>query len=394
MRRITQVLSFKAPPERENAPTANSEQALRRSEDRFRVLVEAVQDYAIFILDPDGYVSTWNIGAERINIYKPAEIIGRHFSIFYPEEDILAGKPTRALEIAAKEGRLEDEGWRLRKDASRFWASVTITALRDDAGNLMGFAKVTRDVTERMCAHAALEAARKELEQSESSLRELSQHLLRTQDEERRRIGRDLHDSLGQYLAALRMKLAALGRMVGPNAKAVTEITECTHLTDAALKEVRTVSYLLYPPMLEEFGLKSAISWYLEGFSSRSGVKTTLDVSFDMKRLDHDVELALFRVLQESLTNVHRHSGSTTASVRLGMQNDSAILEVRDQGKGIPQSLDHSEQDRICTLGVGMRGMNERLRQLGGRVEVSSSPKGTIVTAIVPIDRLGQSHQT
>jgi PAS domain S-box-containing protein len=181
--------------------------ALRRSEERFWLLADAVQDYAIFMLDTHGRVSTWNKSAERIKGYKNSEIIGRHFSIFYPEEDRLARKPQRELEIAAKEGRLEDEGWRNRKDGSRFWANVIITALRDDAGRLIGFGKVTRDFTERILADQALRReveerreAQRKLQDSEKSLRHLSLRLLQSQDEERGRIGRDLHDSVGQYL--------------------------------------------------------------------------------------------------------------------------------------------------------------------------------------------------
>ena len=125
---------------------------LRQSEERFRLLVEAVQDYAIFMLDPAGYVVSWNNGAQRIKGYKGAEIIGKHFSCLYPPEDLKNGKPQWELEVASKEGRFEDEGWRVRKDGSRFWASVIITVIRDESGNLIGFAKVTRDFTERMRA--------------------------------------------------------------------------------------------------------------------------------------------------------------------------------------------------------------------------------------------------
>lgn len=185
----------------------NAELALRRSEERYRLFVEAVQDYAIFMLDPEGCIITWNIGAERIKGYKPSEIVGQHFSRLYPEEDIRSGKPWWELEVVKSEGRLEDEGWRVRKDGSKFWANVIITAVRDRAGDLLGFMKVTRDFTDRMVAQKSLEEAQIRLQESEKSLRDLSLHLLRTQDEERRRIGREIHDSVGQYLSVLKMKL-------------------------------------------------------------------------------------------------------------------------------------------------------------------------------------------
>jgi len=156
-----------------------AEVALRQSEDRFRLMAEAVQDYAIFMLDPEGNVSSWNKGAERIKGYKASEIIGRHFSCFYPEVDIRAEKPRRELESAIENGRLEDEGWRCRKDGSTFWANVIITPVRDETNRLIGFTKVTRDVTDRM--------------QKEKSLRDLTSRLLQMQDEERRRIGPMCH---------------------------------------------------------------------------------------------------------------------------------------------------------------------------------------------------------
>ncbi len=226
-------------------------------------------------------------------------------------------------------------------------------------------------------AHQALQESQRKLRDSEQSLRQLSLHLLRTQDEERRRIGRDLHDSLGQYLAALKMKLDSLNSLNGldDTGRAKRELAECANLAEESIKEVRTISYLLYPPMLEEMGLRSAIAWYLDGFTKRSDIKTTFDVPVHFGRFARDVEMAVFRVLQESLTNVHRHSGSPTADVRLS------------KGKGmLSGGWEESGQDRQDALGVGLRGMNERMRQLGGRLELTSSPKGTTVTASVPIE--------
>jgi PAS domain S-box-containing protein len=370
------------------------ESTMRETERRFRMLVEAVQDYAIFTLDADGHVNSWNVGAERLKGYKADEILGRHFSAFYPPEDIADGKPQRELSIAVSEGRVEDEGWRVRKDGSRFWANVVITATKDAHGGVIGFSKVTRDFTERMHTQKALQNSQRKLQQSEKSLRELSFHLLRTQDEERRRIGRDLHDSLGQYLSVLKMKLDCLRSSPAKlQPDHLEELDHCAKITEDAVKEVRTISYLLYPPMLEEMGLNSAISWYLDGFTKRSGIQTTFEVSPDAGRLQPDVELAVFRVLQESLTNVHRHSGSPTASVRLLLDDHTFVLEVSDQGKGIHVAdsqrgeMDASGQDCIGQLGVGLRGMRERMRQIDGKLEFRSGPAGTTVIATVPIKK-------
>jgi PAS domain S-box-containing protein len=364
-----------------------TEESLRESEERFRLIVESVQDYAIFMLDATGRVATWNVGAERIKGYRASEIIGRHFSCFYPEGDVRSGKPAWELDTAAKVGRIEDEGWRLRKDGSTFWANVIITALRNNKGTLVGFSKITRDFTERMRAKNSLEESQQKVRESERSLRELSLHLLRTQDEERRLIGREMHDSLGQYLSVLKMKLDALAGSDGTGGASAEQraVSECIKLVDECVKEVRTVSYLLYPPMLEEMGLKSAIPWYLEGFSKRSGIRTSLEIAEDFERVSRDAELVLFRVLQESLTNVHKHSASPAASIRLMRTGDAVVLEVIDQGKGLPDGiLEQSGPDWMGSLGVGLRGMSERILQLGGTLDVSSNGAGTQVRATVP----------
>ena len=378
------------------------EAALRQEEQRFRLFVEAVKDYAIFTLDANGRVSSWNEGAARLKGYEAAEIIGRHFSCFFPAEDIERGKPQHEIEITAKEGRFEDEGWRVRKDGTRFWASVVLTAIRNSAGEVIGYAKVTRDFTDRMKAqeelrHANVEllkevterkVAETRLASSEKSLRELSRHLLRSQDEERRRIGRDLHDSLGQSLAVLKMNLDSLQMSLQSKGDAAAQVLDpCVLLADEVLREVRTISYLLYPPMLEEMGLKSAISWYLEGFSKRSGIQTTLEAAPNFDRLLPEAELAFFRILQEALTNVHRHSGSATAKIRLALADGWASMEIRDNGKGMPPTLlEQSGEDWMGSLGVGLRGMNERMRQLGGKLDVASTEQGTTVTASVPAE--------
>jgi PAS domain S-box-containing protein len=366
--------------------------------DCFRLLVEAVRDYAIVMLDPEGRILTWNAGAERIKGYGAEEAIGKHFSIFYSQDDIRSGKPERQLEMASREGSFEDEGWRVRKDGSRFWADVVITPLRDENGRLYGFGKITRDLTERTLSEDVLRRSTEQLEEevkyrieaersareAEAAVRELSQRLLQLQDEERRRLGRELHDSVGQLLAAAKMGVHMLGTVEGrQNWEA--QVTECSMLLEEAMREVRTMSYLFYPPMLEEMGLKTAVESYLEGFRQRSGLEVHFEIEQGFGRLPSETELVLFRVLQESLTNVHRHSESPTAQIRLRMEDQKAVLEVRDQGKGAPAAALEFSRDSVGALGVGLRGMNERLRQLGGKLELFSSEKGTTVRATVPL---------
>jgi signal transduction histidine kinase len=231
---------------------------------------------------------------------------------------------------------------------------------------------------------AERKAADQRLRASERSLRELSGRLLQMQDNERRHLGRELHDSVGQYLAVLKMGLEVLKAdqtsAGDPNEQ---QFLECLRLVDQSITEVRTMSYLLYPPMLEEMGLEMAIGWFLDGFSKRSGVRATFEMPQPVGRVHRDVELAIFRILQESLTNIHRHSGSPTAQVRLIKTDRELTIEIHDQGTGIPTPVLESAQDACGTIGVGLRGMTERMRQLGGKLEIISGATGTTVRAIV-----------
>ncbi len=349
---------------------ASFSEELRRSEEQFRLLVEGVQDYAIFMLDIDGHILSWNLGAQRIKGYTPHEIIGKHFSVFYPSQDIRADKPARELEIAAKEGRFEEEGWRVRKDGSRFWANVVLTALFE-GGVLRGFAKVTRDITER--------------KRTERVVRELSGRLLKIQDEERRRLARELHDSTGQLLSALSLNLTVIKQSDDERGgETASIITECLALTDEAAQEIRTLSYLLHPPLLDQAGLTHALRWYVDGFMHRTSIKVDLKMTSDIERLPEEYELTLFRIVQEGLTNIHRHSGSDTAEIHLHRDFSHIMLDVRDRGKGIPDSAYRHDADGAVTLGVGVRGMRERVRQLGGSLEIGPANPGTILRVILP----------
>jgi signal transduction histidine kinase len=217
-------------------------------------------------------------------------------------------------------------------------------------------------------------------EQAEASLRELSVRLLELQDQERRKFSRELHDSLGQYLVGVKMNLTILGNSLPAN----SYISESMTLLDSAMTETRTISHLLHPPLLDETGLASAARWYVEGFSERSGIPTSLDIPEDFGRLPASLELALFRVLQESLTNVHRHSRSPRADVSLRSFHDQVVLRVRDYGKGMPREvLERLHQNRAHG-GVGLAGMRERIHELGGQLEMDSDGHGTQVLAKMP----------
>ena len=237
--------------------------------------------------------------------------------------------------------------------------------------------RLEKEIAERTLAEQKLRA-------SQHSLRELSGRLLQMQDAERRHLGRELHDSVGQYLAVLKMGLEVLKADKGSAADTEDQqFSECLRLVDQSITEIRTMSYLLYPPMLEEMGLEMAIGWYLDGFAKRSGVRTSFEMPQSVGRLHRDAELAIFRILQESLTNIHRHSGSPTAQVRLIKTDREVSIEIHDQGTGIPTPVLESARDACGTSGVGLRGMTERMRQLGGTLEVLSGTTGSTVRAIL-----------
>jgi signal transduction histidine kinase len=217
-------------------------------------------------------------------------------------------------------------------------------------------------------------------EQAEGSLRTLSVRLLELQDQERRKFSRELHDSLGQYLVGAKMNLAVLAKSVPDNAL----IAECMKLLDQAMTETRTISHLLHPPLLDETGFASAARWYVEGFAKRSGIQTKLDMPEDLGRLSSSLELALFRVLQESLTNVHRHSKGRKADVSLRLSDDKVVLQIRDYGKGIPPEVLSRLRRHGAHGGVGLAGMRERIHELGGELDMDSDSHGTQVIATFP----------
>ena len=244
---------------------------------------------------------------------------------------------------------------------------VTLTPLTGNTGELVQLAGIVRDITDRR--------------QAEDEVRELSGHLLRSQDEERRRIGRELHDATGQELAAVAMNLGLVQqRSAGRDVTADALLADSQAIIEHCQRELRTLSYRLHPPALDEVGLTGATQEYADGFAQRSGIKVSLEASPALGRLPADTERALFRVVQESLGNVHRHSGSATAAIRIAREGTEVIVEVTDRGQGLRLRGDGA----AAKVGVGLTGMRERMRQLGGRFQIETSGRGTTVRATVP----------
>ena len=220
--------------------------------------------------------------------------------------------------------------------------------------------------------------------QRTAELQSLSQRLLKVQDEERRKLSRDLHDSTGQTLAALKISVAVLQERCEPIPGVVALASEVAVLADQASQEIRTMSYLLHPPLLDEVGFACAAEWYIEGFAKRSGISVKLDIATTQERLPIGIEVALFRVLQESLTNVHRHSRASGVSVCFRQEIEKIVLEVRDDGRGISADRLDRLREASAEAGVGLAGMRERMNELNGKLEIQSDSHGTTMRAMVP----------
>ena len=364
-------------------------------------------DDAIISKNLHGVITSWNAGAERTFGYTSDEAVGQHIFLLIPgdrrgEEDIILGKICRGERID------HFETVRRRKDGTLLDVSLTISPVKDAGGQIVGASKIARDITVtkrtekmlreseerfRMLADALdtqvqfrtkeLMERNAEIQQQAEELRELSTQLLISQDSERRRIARELHDGVGQQIATLGMSLARLDRHARSNPILAEALEETQDLVRQLNKEIRTTSYLLHPPLLDESGLPQAIHWYVQGLQDRGGLRVELIVSDGFGRLDGDLELTVFRIVQESLTNVHRHSGSQTATIRLTRDAEKARVEIEDYGKGFPARA--SATGIRSQSGVGIMGMRERVRHLGGRMDIRSNPAGTTISVALPL---------
>ncbi len=237
---------------------------------------------------------------------------------------------------------------------------------------------------------------RKRLEEerlrTENELSQLTSRLFNLQDEERRRIARELHDGTAQNLFAISIDIDLMRKqMSNGDSELNSLLDESASLCDQSLQEIRTLSYLLHPPLLDHAGLVSALRWFVDGFIKRTGLAVSL-VALDVGRMGSEIETALFRIVQESLTNIRRHSGSETAGIRLWRNDEEICLEIQDQGHGIKLTDSIGPIDESALVGVGIPGMRQRLRQLGGRLDIVTSPSGTVVTAIIPLKEMSSTN--
>ena len=368
-----------------------AENLLRKSEERFRALVNASSD-VVYRMSPDwsemrqldgrGFIAdTGKPRRDWVNEY-----------IHVDDQPLVL----RTIREAVRTKSVFELEHRVRRtDGTLGWTNSRAVPLLDVNGEILEWFGAASDVTVRKEAEenfrklaqtldAEVRARTRELEEQSSQVRELSWRLLTSQDEERRHIARELHDSAGQTLTVLGISLAQLAQKTGRNApELATEAEQILDTVQQLHREIRTTSYLLHPPLLDENGLYSAISWYVEGLLERSGLEVRLDISKEFGRLPRDMELVIFRLVQECLTNIHRHSHSETASIRIARESNQITLKIRDQGKGMsPARLMEIQSGRS---GVGINGMRERLCQFDGTMNIESDGSGTRIFATIPL---------
>jgi PAS domain S-box-containing protein len=372
----------------------------------FRVTLASIGD-AVITTDTEGRITFLNPVAEAMTGWKSDDVIGQPvekvFNIVNEETRQPAFNPVTTVLREGMVVGLANHTALIARNGKEIAIDDSAAPIRDSTGKISGVVMVFHDVTKQRQAEIALRESNQslseardhlekrvqertaELKTANENLRQLSASLLQARDDEQRRLARELHDSVGQLIAAISMNIGVVkgeAHNLSPNAsKCVFENAE---LLEQVSSEIRTISHLLHPPLLDEMGLGSAVQWYVEGFVERSKIKVELDVPDDFGRLPSDAEIAIFRIIQQCLTNIHRHSESATAAIRIRRQTDHLVVEVKDSGKGIPKER-LRELTESARTGVGLAGMHERLRQLGGTLQIESGGNGTLVRASLRI---------
>jgi len=350
-----------------------TEEALRESEEKWRSLVENAPNF-IFTIDREGRILFFNRTPPGID--HRAVIGSSVYDYIVPRfrESVRA-----TFERAFRTGKPDSyEVLGAGPHGTNAWYQSNVSALTRE-GRVVALLVIATDITER--------------KRAEEDLRQLSSRLLRSQDEERRGIARELHDATSQTLAALAINLGVVNESAeGLRPEAREALGDSFRLLETCTREIRTMSYLLHPPMLEELSLPGALHWYTRGFTERSGTQVDLQMPPDLGDVPGDVALTIYRIVQESLANVYRHSGSRSATIRLSREPGEIVLTVADRGRGIPPGVlqrNLGKQRSESSPGVGITGMRERVRQLGGRLEIRSGIRGTTVTAVLPLGQEG-----
>ncbi len=381
-----------------------TEEALRRSDERLRLTIDSIADYAIFSIDAAGHIESWNAGAQRIFGYTAEEALGRHTEILFTPEDRMQRAPETEMRTARVEGRAEDERWHIRKDGLRFYASGVMSPLRD--GPARGFVKVARDLTQQKRATEDLRMAHEQMEtrvdertrelaganellvseiserkQIEAARVQLLGQIVSAQEDERRRIARDLHDQMGQQLTALRLRLETLKSRVGQDAEASAQVERTQHLAGQIEADIDFLAWELRPAALDDIGLKDTLADYVRNWAAHFDIPAEFHATgVDGRRLASEIETNLYRIAQEALNNVFKHARPSRVDVILEGRDNFISLIIEDDGVGfVPAQTPNAFQ------GIGLVGMRERALLIGGTLEIESAPNtGTTLFARVP----------
>ena len=362
-----------------------AQEAMRLSEERLRLTMESINDYAIFTQDEAGTIVDWNSGAEQVFGYTASEAIGQPNAIVFTPEDRARDVPAQEMREARRTGRAADERWHLRKDGRRFFASGVLTPLQEGAHS--GYVKVARDLTERREMEERLEA---QVRERTSQVRELVTQLTMSEQEERRRISGILHDDLQQRLFSLMFQLAVLRQslddgQLDPARRAVGEIEDALR---KSVQITRELSVDLSPPVLHDEGLAAAMRWLASQMSQQQGLAVEVEAKSGLPRLNEDLRVLLFQTVRELLFNVVKHAGVTSARVVLSQADGHLRIDVSDNGRGFDPGPGESQSNghNVGQSGQGLPRIGQRMQLLGGRMEVASaSEQGTRVTLYVPV---------
>jgi two-component system, chemotaxis family, CheB/CheR fusion protein len=387
-----------------------TEEELRRNDERFRLLYEHVRDYAIFSIDTEGRLRDWNAGAERIFGYAPVEIIGQSIRVLFTPEDVAAGEYKHELQRAAANGSTDDERWHMRRGGERFYVSGVTTALYDQAGIVRGFLKIGRDMTERKqveeqlhqeyaaleqrvaertaklsTLNANLEREMAERRRVETEREQVLRQLMTVQEEERRRISRDLHDQMGQEISALGLALKALEDAGISTPQTRGHLSRAQGLANRISLELHQLALQLRPTALDDLGLEEALTNYAEEWAKQARVELDTHIhGLDGRRLPIPIATTAFRVVQEALTNVLKHAGARSVSVIVERRAHELIITVEDDGRGF--DVEATLAKATAENRLGLIGMRERVALVGGTLTFDSTPgRGTTVLVRIPI---------
>lgn len=379
------------------------------SKEQLFQLIENVRDYAIFVADTEGTIVTWNPGAENLFGFTADEAIGQSARMLFTPEDRANRIPEKEMEVAERDGCAEDERWHIRKDGTRFFASGVQTPLRDESGELTGFAKIARDLTERIEAQESLQKAyesvehevqqrTRELKESNEALRsEVEEHetterlrtaLLRqivtAQEGERKRIAREIHDNIGQQMTGLKLRIQHLLERWKDDPDILAEALEIRSLADRIDSEIDFLAWELRPAILDKFGLSAAVRKFVSEWSEHFSISAECKVvGLDSRSLPPEVEINIYRVVQEALNNIQKHANARSTSVVLEDRADELTLVIEDDGEGF-----RSDEEAAFFEGeggMGLLGMKERAELIGGTFQVETEPGGgTTIFVRVP----------